>query len=956
MTEQWQDALRRLVELVAGQSGAPADRITAVIAALDGCDPKSGEAVARALAEVTGLIRSAAAIVDHSVVDGLRRAADELALAAYAASGSIGAVSGLAREWHRTGRTRRAIDLLTDAQQRSDAAADPLPAATLATLLGDLLRESGDLDRAEVVLTEALSSLEPRPDAPVGLVSALLNNRGLVRQARGDLSRAQQDLIASLEIEGDDADAVGVAITLDNLGLIESELARRAGPLWMHGDRFINAVTDEHLNRAEHYFARACDLLEDGLPATAEDYLLCLVNRTDAAQQRGDDEQLDALTAAAIEGVRRYRVSAGTQWAVARWRGEALLDQGRPAEATALMASWFTRLAPALTPSGEQASGLALLVRAAATGGEPALADTVAAELVGLDAAALDTLLAQGSEAEARHRFDAYQKRAESIVGHCLPHESEGVAADWIYELVLNRKGLLAERQGSAWLRRQQADDNADSELFDEVRRLRAELARMDLGGDLTDSIREARYRHEEGERLLHAAESELNRRSRRDRAGIRRITADEVRQRLDADTQLLDITAARRPDGARHYLVFDLRHKGPIRFRDLGPVDVVADRLDRLTQDGSTLPAGRPRRVLDAAGVGLITTEDELCERIIIAPTGPWAHVPFAALPGPRGRALVDDHLIVLVPSARRLVLGRTIPDAAGAAATLADPDFDLELETTELPIARQPRLAATAAEAAVVHRIAGGELISGRAATREALLGLRRPGILHLATHGIFLDAIGSLAEQREPRGYGLRNLAGAVVAEEDPDGPFGWTAAPTWAAGDSAVHRRRAEWLGTIGPRSPQSRSVLVLAGFNAWLAGAETTPDVGNGLVSAGEFALLDLAGTELVVLSACQTGVGAVDYADGSHLGLRGAALAAGAAHCVSTLWAVHDTVAAAFVGALYEGLAAGHPPAVALRRAQLAVRRRYPDPYDWAGWVLESAVSLADHDRAQGGR
>ena len=115
-------------------------------------------------------------------------------------------------------------------------------------------------------------------------------------------------------------------------------------------------------------------------------------------------------------------------------------------------------------------------------------------------------------------------------------------------------------------------------------------------------------------------------------------------------------------------------------------------------------------------------------------------------------------------------------------------------------------------------------------------------------------------------------------------------------------------------------------------------------------------MLDLAGTELVVLSACQTGVGAVDYADGSHLGLRGAALAAGAAHCVSTLWAVHDTVAAAFVGALYEGLAAGHPPAVALRRAQLAVRRRYPDPYDWAGWVLESAVSLADHDRAQGGR
>lgn len=987
MTEQWPDALRRLVELVTARPGALADRVTASIETLEGCDPGSQDEVAQALAGLSQLIRDAARVAAWPIVEELRQVADELALSAYTTAGSIGPVSGLAREWRRTGLPGRAIVLLDQARQRGENG-DPLPAATFATLLGDLLRESGELDRAEAVLTEALTSLEGRSETPVGLSSALLNNRGLVRQARGDLTGARQDLIASLEVAGDEADAVDIAITLDNLGLIEAGLARRAGPLWMEDGRFVNAVTDEHLNRAEDYFARACGLLKDGLPATSEDYLLCLINRTDAAQQRGDDEQVDALTAAAIDGARRYEVSAGTRWTVARWRGAALLDQGHAAEATALMATWFTRLAPALTPSDEQASGLAALVRAAAVSGDRALAEAVAAELIELDAALLDTLLAEGSEADARHRFDAYQRRAEVILGHCLPNEPEGVAADWLYELLLNRKGLLAERQGSAWLRLQQADpahpaeqaeqahpahpahpaeqtdpthpadrvnrvEQADAGLFDEVRRLRAELARMDLGGDLTDSIREARYRHEEGERRLHAAESALNRRARRGRAGMRRISVDELRERLGADTQLLDIATARRPDGARHYVVFDLRHDGPIRFRDLGPADVVADRLNGLTLDGSTLPPGRPRRVLDATGVGLITAEDDLCERLIIAPTGPWAHVPFAALPGPRGHALIDDHLIVLVPSARRLVLGPAASDAAASASpgtiadppvTIADPDFDLELDTTDLPIARQPRLPATATEAGAVQRMAGGRLISGRAATRQALLGLRRPRILHLATHGIFLKAIGSLAEQQEPRGYRLRSIAGAVVAEEEDEGPFGWSAATNWAAGDAAVHRRRAEWLGTIGPRSPQSRSVLALAGFNAWLAGAETPPDVGNGLISAGEFALLDLAGTELVVLSACQTGVGAVDYADGSHLGLRGAALAAGAVHCVSTLWAVNDAVAAALITGFYEGLAAGRPPAVALRQAQRAVRRRYPDPYDWAGWVLESAV------------
>ncbi len=116
-------------------------------------------------------------------------------------------------------------------------------------------------------------------------------------------------------------------------------------------------------------------------------------------------------------------------------------------------------------------------------------------------------------------------------------------------------------------------------------------------------------------------------------------------------------------------------------------------------------------------------------------------------------------------------------------------------------------------------------------------------------------------------------------------------------------AAVHRSRLEWLGTIGPAGQLSRSALLLAGFNGWLAGVETPTDVGAGMVSAGEFALLDLADTELVVFSACETGVGAVDVADGSLIGLRTVALSAGASSCVSTLWNVDDEAAATLMSA-----------------------------------------------------
>src|SRR6185295_18767754 len=98
-----------------------------------------------------------------------------------------------------------------------------------------------------------------------------------------------------------------------------------------------------------------------------------------------------------------------------------------------------------------------------------------------------------------------------------------------------------------------------------------------------------------------------------------------------------------------------------------------------------------------------------------------------------------------------------------------------------------------------------------------------------------------------------------------------------------------------------------------------AGANLGP---GGIVTAREIAGLDWWGTQLVVLSACETGVGAVASGDGVY-GLRRALVLAGAASQVVSLWSVSDAATPALMRDYYGDLARGIGRAEALRRAQL---------------------------------
>jgi hypothetical protein len=198
---------------------------------------------------------------------------------------------------------------------------------------------------------------------------------------------------------------------------------------------------------------------------------------------------------------------------------------------------------------------------------------------------------------------------------------------------------------------------------------------------------------------------------------------------------------------------------------------------------------------------------------------------------------------------------------------------------------------------------------------ASEEALLKVPRPRLLYLITHGFFLkDLPGAPGEQ------GLRELELVAAGQGGPVLP------------DAS--------------KDPRLRSGLALAGANKWQERSQK--GLSDGLLTALEVENLDLWGTELVVLSACDTGRGQILNGEGV-LGLRRAFQLAGAQTVLASLWKVPDEETEQLMTDTLARWLKHTPPAEALRAAQLEMierlragpdrDRRQAPPLYWAGFV-----------------
>ncbi len=131
---------------------------------------------------------------------------------------------------------------------------------------------------------------------------------------------------------------------------------------------------------------------------------------------------------------------------------------------------------------------------------------------------------------------------------------------------------------------------------------------------------------------------------------------------------------------------------------------------------------------------------------------------------------------------------------------------------------------------------------------------------------------------------------------------------------------------------------SYSGLLLSGAKNVLTGKPLPDSLENGVLTAKEIAKLDLRGLNLAVLSACQTGLG--ELKEDGVFGLQRGFKKAGAQTLVMSLWSVGDDTTQLMMTSFYEALLSALSRHDAFLKAQVAVRNAYPEPFDWASFIM----------------
>lgn len=558
----------------------------------------------------------------------------------------------------------------------------------------------------------------------------------------------------------------------------------------------------------------------------------------------------------------------------------------------------------------------------------------------------LDEILSVGSD--TRKQIHADTLRGSTFIALSLAERSPESTelTHQALETILRRKGRVLDAVTDSTQRLRQNLSDQDKALFDQLQAQRAQLAALlfDNTGQMTSDGYRARV--DDLKQQINQLENTLALQSAAFRVETEPVTIEAVQVLIPSHAALVELVqydAYNFEDSTwqpRRYAAYVLSAQGEVQTIDLGEAAIIDAKVNELRQalrqpNSATQAIARQ---LDALLMEPIRAQLGEVEHLLISPDGQLNLIPFAALVDENNQYLVETYQITYLTSGRDLLRLQVSEPSQQPAVVIADPNYDQaeaaqtsEASTANAESNNQPDnqrsgdasnlnfrdLPGTAAEAAALADILPNRtlLVEGEA-TENALKQVQRPSILHVATHGFFLQ---NLPMASPPDLEAARNL------EDSSRGGLGVIPSQGSPANPSAPQ----------GPQeNPLLRSGLALAGANQRQSGRE------DGILTALEASGLDLRGTQLVVLSACETGVGEVANGDGVY-GLRRSLVIAGAESQMISLWLVDDIGTKDMMIDYYERLLAGQGRSEALRQVQLAMlaSEEYQDPYYWAAFI-----------------
>ena len=503
---------------------------------------------------------------------------------------------------------------------------------------------------------------------------------------------------------------------------------------------------------------------------------------------------------------------------------------------------------------------------------------------------------------------------------------------------VLQNKGRVQDAVSNSLTALHQRFGPEDHKLLDQLNDLNSQLAKLVLNGPQRLSPAEYAQKIKTLEQQREQLEEEMSLRTAGFYQASKTVTLSAIQTAVADDAALVEFAVyrpfnPRAPDntkayGTPHYVVYVVRNQGEVQWQDLGEARAIDEAVDRLRQALRDAQRKDVRQLARAVDVQIMQPVRALAgdaRHLLVSPDGELNLIPFEALVDEQGRFLVERYSITYLTTGRDLLRMRVSRESKSKPVVVADPLFG-EPETTQMGGVAQARLkpasvaerrrsiiaaedlsgvyfaplSGTAQEARVIQSLfPEAQVLTGTQATKGALQQLVAPRILHIATHGFFLQDANAETTQN--------------------------TRGPATTSGQ--LHAFKIE--------EPLLRSGLALAGANLNQGGSGR-----KGILTALEASNLNLWGTKLVTLSACETGVGEVKNGEGVY-GLRRAFFLAGTESLVMSLWPVSDRVTQEMMTAYYKGLKQGLGRGEALRQAELAMLKRKDrrHPFYWASFI-----------------
>ncbi len=779
---------------------------------------------------------------------------------------------------------------------------------SLLTSLGNLALDEGDAPESERYYKDAIALSREMNDAP-RIAGSLINlgshyaRRGMREEAAELLMAAREELGSSPEIDHPEI----FATLTNNLGSIFTDLTRfeKAESMLETSKRITEALYGPASPRLVQVLNNLAVLhMRTGhLPLSAELFRRSI---NTAASHYGSNHPITRRVKINLGGV---ELDAGMTDSAYRHLSEAEtsmaleLDVSHPdrLESLRLLMKWHTVRIGHL----DAASNAGNLIRGAST------------------------LLRQSFEFESEGKqLQFYNKKIlpclDAVARWCMATNGGEGAADLFAEALLRLKGaVLGESVRRSMTNFARGAELEMGERLAELNGHYASLASADpVGGSekVNSALKDRLMRESDSlDAAMRILDREYDKLRKRQDAGL-----DMLKRALRQGEALVDFYGipAEDPDAGREYVAVVLKPSGPASFVRLCTDSQLNPHVTRHgaqrhpVEYAATL--NRLSRLIWRPIAPLLTD----VRKLVLSPDGILHRISFAELPagGDADSPVLDDvfqftqiggagELLARLPaymprpyrqSSRIVFMGD--PDFEGNAAIKNKNGHDGRKGWAPLP---GTRLELDRVSGICREKGLDVTLLTGNEASESALRSLdgQAPRVLHLATHGFFFPVlrIGETAKK------------------------------------DSAVFTRGGEYLRS--DMHPLMRSGIVLAGVNSAWRGAPAATRDDDGILTALELANMDLTGSELVVLSACETALGDIRNGEGIF-GLQRALRAAGASAMIMSLRRVPDQATAELMESFYDCWLGGMTRPEALRTARKRLRDRGAPASDWGGFIL----------------